>query len=201
LSAAKSGYGNPASRTAPDFTSFNPGYAGSFYFGYFRDRLFRIETDRFGPFDQLDQGDALLSYFYVADIGLGAAQPLGEIDLAQAGNLAVFDQERPQGFVTPGVQGPKHSASRIVTESKAECSEFAPRYIAQNESSGTHARLLRHRAAMSELSHTRQNSQRRGLTACATLFKIDDGGSRKGSKGNAVRVLEKHVMPRLPPQL
>jgi hypothetical protein len=29
---------------------------------------------------------------------------------------------------------------------------------------------------------------------------IEDGGSRKGSKGNAVRVRE-HTMPRLPPQL
>ena len=44
---------------------------------------------------------------------------------------------------------------------------------------------------MSELSHTRKNSQRRGLTARATLCKIDDGGSRKGSKGNAVRVLRR----------
>jgi hypothetical protein len=48
---------------------------------------------------------------------------------------------------------------------------------------------LRQRAAMSEISHTRQNSQRRGLTVRATLFKIDGGGSRMGSKGNAVRVL------------
>jgi hypothetical protein len=39
------------------------------------------------------------------------------------------------------------------------------------------------------------------LTARGALFKIAPGGSRKGSKGNAVRVLEKHVMPRLPPQL
>jgi hypothetical protein len=39
------------------------------------------------------------------------------------------------------------------------------------------------------------------LTVRGTLCKIDDGGSRKGSKGNAVRVLEKRVMPRLPPQL
>jgi hypothetical protein len=78
-----------------------------------------------------------LSYFDVADIGLSAAQPLGKINLAQAGTLAAFDQERPQGFVTPGVQGPRHSASRIVTASEAERSEFAPRYIAQNESSGT----------------------------------------------------------------
>ena len=42
---------------------------------------------------------------------------------------------------------------------------------------------------MSEISHTRKNSARRRLTARGTLFKIDDGGSRKGSKGNAVRVL------------
>jgi hypothetical protein len=63
------------------------------------------------------------------------------------------------------------------------------------------AHRLRQRAAMSELSHTRKNSQRRGLTVRGSLFKIDHGGSRKGSKGNAVRVLEKHVMPRLPPQL
>ena len=47
----------------------------------------------------------------------------------------------------------------------------------------------RQRAAMSDLSHTRKNSTRRGLTARGSLFKIDDGGSRKGSKGNAVRVL------------
>jgi hypothetical protein len=60
---------------------------------------------------------------------------------------------------------------------------------------------LRQRAAMSEISHTRKNSQRLGLTARGTLFKIADGGSRKGSKGNAVHVLEKHIMPRLPPQL
>jgi len=39
------------------------------------------------------------------------------------------------------------------------------------------------------------------LTVRGTVFKIADGGSRKGSKGNAVHVLEKHVMPRLPPQL
>jgi hypothetical protein len=122
---------------APDFTSFNPGYICSLYFGYLRDRLFRIEADRFGPFDQFDQGDALLSYFYVADIGLSAAKPLGEINLAQVCNLSAFDQKRPQSFVTPGVQGPRHFASRIVAASEAECSEFAPRYIAQNESSGT----------------------------------------------------------------
>jgi hypothetical protein len=60
---------------------------------------------------------------------------------------------------------------------------------------------LRQRAAMSEISHTRQNSHQRRLTARGTVFKIIDGGSRKGSKGNAVHVLEKHVMPRLPPQL
>jgi hypothetical protein len=58
----------------------------------------------------------------------------------------------------------------------------------------------RQRAAMSELSHTRENSQRHGLTACGTLFNIAGGGSRKGSKGNAVRVF-RHAMPRLPPQL
>jgi hypothetical protein len=40
------------------------------YFGYLRDRLFLIEADRFGPFDQFDQGDTLLSYFDVTDIGL-----------------------------------------------------------------------------------------------------------------------------------
>ena len=50
-------------------------------------------------------------------------------------------------------------------------------------------RLLRQRAAMSEISHTRKNSPRRRLTVRATLYKIDTGGSRKGSKGNAVRVL------------
>jgi hypothetical protein len=48
---------------------------------------------------------------------------------------------------------------------------------------------LRQRAAMSDLSHTRKNSQRRGLTVRGSLFKIAGGGSRKGSKGNAVRVL------------
>src|SRR5580704_7760799 len=42
---------------------------------------------------------------------------------------------------------------------------------------------------MSELSHTRKDSERRRLTARGTVFKIDNGGSRKGSKGNAVRVL------------
>src|SRR5580692_6613476 len=42
---------------------------------------------------------------------------------------------------------------------------------------------------MSEISHTRKNSQRRRLTVRATLCKIDNGGSRKGSKGNAVHVL------------
>ncbi len=62
----------------PGFRCAHPGYACSLYFGYLRDRLFRIEADRFGPFDQLDQGDVLLSYFYAADVGLGAAQPLGE---------------------------------------------------------------------------------------------------------------------------
>ena len=51
------------------------------------------------------------------------------------------------------------------------------------------ARLPRQPAAMSELSHTRKNSQRRGLTVRGSLFKIAGGGSRKGSKGNAVRVL------------
>jgi hypothetical protein len=49
--------------------------------------------------------------------------------------------------------------------------------------------IPRQRAAMFLLGHTRKNSQRRGLTVRTTLFKIDDGGSRKGSKGNAVRVL------------
>ena len=57
---------------------------------------------------------------------------------------------------------------QLVAGSKAECSEFAPRYIAQNESSGTSCPRLRQRAAMSEISHTRQNSQRRGLTARGT---------------------------------
>jgi hypothetical protein len=39
-------------------------------FGYPFDRLFRIETDRFGPFDEFDQGDVLLPGFDVGDIGL-----------------------------------------------------------------------------------------------------------------------------------
>ena len=90
-------------------------------FGYLRDCLFRIKTDRFSPFDQLDQGDALLSYFDVADIGLGAAQPFGEINLAQAGDFAAFDQPRPQRFVTAGILGPRHSASRSsLRESKQD---------------------------------------------------------------------------------
>ena len=71
--------------------------------------------------------------------------------------------------------------------SEAECSEFARRYIAQMIK--RIAQLLRQRAAMSEISHTRKNSARRRLTARGSFFKIDDGGSRKGSKGNAVRVL------------
>jgi hypothetical protein len=54
---------------------------------------------------------------------------------------------------------------------------------------------------MSDLSHTSKNSAQRVLTVRGTVFKIANGGSRKGSKGNAVHVLEKHVMPRLPPQL
>jgi hypothetical protein len=80
------------------------------YFSDLQDRLFWIEADRFGPVDQLDQGDALLSSFDMGDVGLRATKPLGEINLAQAGALAAFDQERPQGLVTPGIQG--HSASR-----------------------------------------------------------------------------------------
>ena len=39
-------------------------------FAYSLDRLFRIEADRFGPFDPLEQGDVLLSGFDVGDIGL-----------------------------------------------------------------------------------------------------------------------------------
>ena len=45
------------------------------------------------------------------------------------------------------------------------------------------------RAAMFLFGHTRQNSHQLRLTVRGTLFKIDDGGSRKGSKGNAVHVL------------
>ena len=108
-----------------------------FYFSDLQDRLFRIEADRFGPVDQLDQGDALLSGFDMGDIGLRATEPLGEINLAQACLLAAFDQERTQSLVTSGFQGPRHSASRkFVSESKAERPEFAPRYIAQNDRSG-----------------------------------------------------------------
>src|SRR5580700_7591293 len=75
----------------------HPGYVCLLQFGYLHNHFFRIESDCLGPIDQLDQGDALLANFYVADIGLGAAQPLGEINLAQAGNLATFDKERAQG--------------------------------------------------------------------------------------------------------
>jgi hypothetical protein len=38
------------------------------------------------------------------------------------------------------------------------------------------------------------------LTALSLICDINDGGSRKGSKGNAVRA-RKHTTPRLPPQL
>jgi hypothetical protein len=39
------------------------------------------------------------------------------------------------------------------------------------------------------------------LTVFAVVFTIAGGGSRKGSKGNAVRAHELRAMPRLPPQL
>jgi len=60
-----------------------------------------------------------LSYFYVAHIGLGAAQPLGEIDLAQDCRPARFPQ--------------------LVAGSKAERLKFTPRYIAQNNRAGRRA--------------------------------------------------------------
>jgi hypothetical protein len=44
------------------------------------------------------------------------------------------------------------------------------------------------------------NSVTNSLTAPTPLFTIADGGSRKGSKGNAVRV-PAHTTLRLPPQL
>ena len=54
----------------PDFAALIRATLCLRYFGYRRDRLFRIKTDRFGPFDQFDQGDALFAYFDVTDIGL-----------------------------------------------------------------------------------------------------------------------------------
>jgi hypothetical protein len=39
------------------------------------------------------------------------------------------------------------------------------------------------------------------LTLITAIAKIGFGGSRKGSKGNAVRVHLLHATPRLPPQL
>src|SRR4029077_20887807 len=76
------------------------------------DCLFGIEINRFGPFDELEQGDVLLSGFDVSDIGLRAAQPLGEIDLAQPRIDTALDQKRKQRFVPPRIQGAAHSVTR-----------------------------------------------------------------------------------------
>ena len=38
--------------------------------------------------------------------------------LGAGGNLAAFDQERTQGFVTLGIEGPRHSASRSLRQAK-----------------------------------------------------------------------------------
>jgi hypothetical protein len=43
--------------------------------------------------------------------------------------------------------------------------------------------------------------ERKRLTVFAIACKIASGGSRKGSKGNAVRAQLLRAMPRLPPQL
>lgn len=53
----------------------------------------RVKAYCVGPFHQLDHIDDLLAGFDVADVILAALEPLGEIDLAQAGPLALFDQE------------------------------------------------------------------------------------------------------------
>jgi hypothetical protein len=81
-----------------------------------------------------------LSHFYVADIGLGAAQPLREINLAQAGNLAAFDQERPQGFVTPGIEGPRRFASReSLREAKQNAENLHLDILRKMNRAGRHA--------------------------------------------------------------
>jgi hypothetical protein len=120
--------------------------------------------------------------------------------LAEACILAAFDQERPQGFVMSGIQGSRHFASRRSLREAKQSARNLHLDILHKMIERDVTPRLRQRAAMSELSHTRQNSHQRRLTARGALCKIADGGSRKGSKGNAVRVLG-HVMPRLPPQL
>jgi hypothetical protein len=62
-------------------------------FGEALERFARVEADRLGPFRQLDDVDDLLAGFDDADVILAALEPLGEVDLAQAGALALFEQE------------------------------------------------------------------------------------------------------------
>jgi len=73
------------------------------------DRITGVEADGISPFHQFDNVNQLLTSLYIADVGLRAAQPPGQFDLAQAGFVAGFDQERPQGFVTRRVQGTDQS--------------------------------------------------------------------------------------------
>src|ERR1700754_628316 len=98
-----------ASRLAPARLAAREMLYGLFpYFGKSLDGVFRVEADSFGPFHQLNHFDQLLSGLDVADVVLPALEPLREIDLAQAGLLALFDKEFAQRLMSWRIGGASH---------------------------------------------------------------------------------------------
>jgi hypothetical protein len=80
------------------------------YLGKRLDGVPWIEPEGFGPFHQLDHLDEFLAGFDIADVVLPALQPLRQIDLTQAGLLALSDEEVAQRVMAGRIEGTSHSA-------------------------------------------------------------------------------------------
>lgn len=67
-----------------------------------------IQIDRLSNVEQLDQVDTAAAAFDRGDDRLHAAEPLGELSLAEAGGLPLFDDQADEADVTGRAKGCRH---------------------------------------------------------------------------------------------